>query len=365
MKTKFYSLKNILSRNALYNVIFGERSNGKTYSVLKYGLQKYIENREQMAIVRRWQDDFTGKRGQTMFDALVSNNEISKMTKGEWSGVYYYGSRWYLCKYEDERRVIADEPFCYGFSISSMEHDKSTSYPKITTIVFDEFLTRRSYLPDEFVLFMNVISTIVRHRINVKIFMLGNTVNKYCPYFSEMGLTRVKDMKPGDIDLYRYGDSELTVAVEYAEGNSKGKNGKKSDTYFAFDNPKLSMITGGAWEIDIYPHCPHKYKPKDVVFTYFIMFNDELLQCEVVSTEKDIFTFIHRKTTPLKDEDNDVIYSPAYDSRPNWKRKINKPTSSLEKKIALLYAKDKIFYSDNEVGEIVRNYLVWCGKSST
>ena len=27
---KHYSLKNILQQNALYNVIFGERSNGKT-----------------------------------------------------------------------------------------------------------------------------------------------------------------------------------------------------------------------------------------------------------------------------------------------------------------------------------------------
>lgn len=362
MKTKFYSLKNILSKNAIYNIIFGERSNGKTYSVLKHGIEKYYKSKEQMAIIRRWQDDFTGKRGLTMFDALVENDEITKITNGEWTGVYYYGSRWYLCRYEDDKRVVADEPFCYGFSISSMEHDKSTSYPKITTIVFDEFLTRRAYLPDEFILFMNVISTIVRHRNNVIIFMLGNTVNKYCPYFNEMGLTHVKDMKPGDIDLYTYGNSELTVAVEYADGT---KSKKKSDKYFAFNNPKLSMITGGAWEIDIYPHCPHKYKPKDVVFTYFIKFDNEILQCEIVATDVDTFTFIHRKTTSLKDEDNDIIYSQLYDSRPNWKRKITKPTSSLEKKIYMFYAKDKVFYSDNEVGEIMRNYLIWCGKVST
>ena len=37
--------------------------------------------------------------------------------------------------------------------------------------------------------FMNVLSTIIRDRENIKIFMLGNTVNKYCPYFDEMGLT--------------------------------------------------------------------------------------------------------------------------------------------------------------------------------
>lgn len=361
MKQKFYSLKNILSKNAQYNVIFGERSNGKTFAVLKYGLEQYKKSGEQMAIVRRWQDDFTGKRGQTMFDALVSNNEIAKITGGEWTGIYYWASKWYLCRYEEGKRIQDERPFCYGFSISSMEHDKSTSYPMITTICFDEFLTRTMYLQDEFVLFMNVISTIVRHRTNVKIFMLGNTVNKYCPYFSEMGLTHIKEMKPGDIDIYRYGESDLIVAVEYTQPN---KAGKESDLYFAFDNPKLSMITGGEWEIDIYPHCPVKYKPKDILFTYFIQFSGDLLQCEVIQCGDFGFTFVHRKTTPLQDPDKDLIYTTEYNARPNYRRKIIKPVSDIERRIAAYYIKDKIFYADNETGEIMRNYLIWCGKKT-
>lgn len=359
MKQKFYSLKSILTKNAQYNVIFGERSNGKTYSVLLYGLQRYADTGEQLAIVRRWNDDFTGKRGATMFDAIVSNGEISRLTHGKWTGVYYYASKWFLCRYDDDKRTTDESPFAYGFSISAMEHDKSTSYPNITTICFDEFLSRNAYIPDEFVLFMNVVSTIIRHRTNVKIFMLGNTVNRYCPYFKEMGLTHIKEMKPGDIDVYRYGDTALTVAVEYTTPN---RTGKDSDLYFAFDNPKLSMITGGAWEIDIYPHCPTKFKPSEILFTYFIEFSGDLLQCEIVQHEDLLFTFIHRKTGELKNPDDDLIYSPEFSPRSNWKRKITRPASSLERKIADFYLKDKVFYADNEVGEIVRNYLLWCRK---
>ena len=73
MKSKYYSLKNILSKNAQYNIIFGERSNGKTYAVLKYALERFVKTGEQLALIRRWQDDFTGKRGQTMFESLISN----------------------------------------------------------------------------------------------------------------------------------------------------------------------------------------------------------------------------------------------------------------------------------------------------
>ena len=361
-RKKYYSLDKILSKGARYNVIIGERSNGKTYAVNRYGLKNYIEHGKQMAVVRRWQDDFTGKRGQTMFDSLVNNGEVTKLSGGKWSGIHYHGGRWYLCRYTDKCERETDEtPFAYGFAISTMEHDKSTSYPNITTVLFDEFLTRTSYLNDEFVLFMNVLSTIIRDRKDVTIFMCGNTVNKYSPYFREMGLKHVKEMKAGEIDVYTYGNSDLTVAVEYTLPNVTGKD---SDVYFAFDNPKLSMIKGGEWEIDIYPHCPAKYKPADVAFTYFIVFDGNVLQCEVVTLPSMYFTFIHPKTTPLKDEDHDVIYTTEFDPRPNYKRNLLKPTTVLEKKILSHYAKDKIFYSDNEVGEVVRNFLIWCGKKA-
>lgn len=355
---RYYSLKNILSKNAQYNMVFGERSNGKTYAVLRYGLEQYCRNGSQLAIVRRWRDDFTGKRGGTMFDAIVQNGEITKLTGGEWTGVYYYGSRWFLCRYDDGKRVTDETPFAYGFALTSMEHDKSTAYPNIRTICFDEFISRNAYLPDEFVLFMNVISTIIRQRKDVKIFMLGNTVNKYCPYFDEMGIKHAKAMKPGDIDLYRYGDSDLLVAVEYVKPN---KQGKESDLYFAFDNPKLSMITGGAWEIDIYPHCPVKYKPNDVLFNYYIVFSGDVLHCEVVAVDDMTFTFIHKKTTPL-DFEHDYIYTTEYSPRPNIRRNITKPRTDLDRKIVEYFLRDKVFYSTNDVGEIVRNYLIWCGK---
>ena len=357
---KYYSLKNILSRNALYNVIFGERSNGKTYSVLQYAIKNYAETGKQLAIVRRWSEDFVGKRGQSMFNALVTNNEVAKATHNEWTDIYYWSSRWYFCKYDDKGvRVVDPVPMAYGFSITSQEHDKSTYYPNITTILFDEFISREAYLPDEFVLFCNTLSTIIRERTDVKVFMLGNTVNKYCPYFAEMGLKHVREMKEGDIDVYSYGSTDLKVAVEYCKPNAQGK---PSDVYFAFDNPKLNMITGGAWEIAVYPHCPVKFRPKNILFTYFIQFEGDTLQCEVVSVEDVCFTFIHLKTTELKDTDNDLIFTTEYSPRYNYRRKITKPQTDLEKKIVSHFINDKVFYATNEVGEIVRNYLLWCGK---
>lgn len=351
-----YRLTKILQHKAQYNVIVGERSNGKTFAALEYGIQQYVESGKQTALVRRWTEDITGKRGSQMFDGIVAADVIKRETKGQWTGVYYYGSKWYLCRYEEDKRIQDETPFCYGFAVSAMEHDKSTSYPRVTTIVFDEFITRGMYLPDEFVLFCNVVSTIVRQRKDVTIFMLGNSVSFTCPYFKEMGLTHVREQQEGTIDVYRYGDSELTVAVERTAAS---KQGKDSDLYFAFDNPKLQMITGGSWEMEIYPHCPVRYAPKDILFRYFIKYEEDLLQCEIVLHDSMLFTFIFPKTTPLKDPDHDLIFSPDYDARPNWIRHLTKPTTALTRKIASFYMRDKVFYADNTTGELVRGYLQW------
>lgn len=355
---KYYSLKRILERNATYNMIIGERSNGKSYSVHEYAAEEFYKNGGQLAVVRRWQDDFTGKRGAAMFDGIVNSGALERITKGEWTGIYYYSSRWFFCRYEDGKRVVNEIPFAYGFAITSQEHDKSTSYPNVKTILFDEFLTRSMYLPDEFVLFCNVISTIVRQRTDVKIFMLGNTVNKYCPYFKEMGLKHVQQMKQGSIDVYKYGDSRLTVAVEYCK---EGAEGKPSDFYFAFDNPKLNMITGGAWEIDIYPHCPCKYRPKDVRFRFFIEFDASILQCNVICLDSGYFLFIHEKTTPIKYPDRDLQFTLNETShRRNIRRNILKPEDNLGIKIAWFFKNNRVFYQDNDIGEVVANYLKCC-----
>lgn len=355
---KYYSSKKINEKHAKYNVIIGERSNGKTYDILKLGLEKYKKNGTQTAIIRRWKEDFKGKRGQEMYKNLVENGEIENIFGSEWNTVFYYAGRWYLGRVEDGEIVQkALEPFAYAFALSDMEHDKSTGYPRVDHIVFDEFLTRGAYLPDEFVLFMNVLSTIIRKRTTAVIYMLGNTVNKYCPYFAEMGLTHIDKMKKGDIDVYNYGDSGLTVAVEYTDSLQKSKD---ADVYFAFDNPHLKMITGGDWEIDIYPHCPVKYKDKDVKFIYFIQFNNALLQCEIIIQKGMMFTFIHPKTTPLKNTNKDLIYSTEHNPRYNFSRNITKPKNDVEKRIYALILNEKVFYSDNETGEIMRNYLKWC-----
>ena len=363
LNNKYYNLNSILKTNSTYNIIIGERSNGKTYACLKHGIEQYFKDGSQIAIIRRWQTDIKGNRSSEIFKALLANDEVHKISKGKYEGIYYYGGKFYLCNYDEGGKAIYNDTdvIAYPFSLSDTEHNKSVSYPDIRTIIFDEFLTRQVYLPDEFILFMNTISTIVRNRTDVKIFMLGNTVNKYAPYFDEMGLKNVKEQNQGTIDVYKYGNTKLKVAVEYSK--SMGKS-KENSFYFAFDNPKLEMIKTGAWELDLYPHCPIKYKPKNIVFTYFIEFGGSLFQCEIVNKDNNVFTFIHEKTTPLKKENRDLVYSLEYNPKINYNRNILQGYNEITSKIKNFFVLDKVYYQDNNVGNTISNYLKECKRGA-
>lgn len=361
-KQIYYSIMKLLKTNARYKIVFGERSNGKTFQILLHGFKKHLKNGSQMAILRRWKEDFRGKRAQTYFDNLVcdgeGHNHIKELTEGKYETVIYNAGKWFLANYDKElqKYISAPDPFAFAFALSDMEHEKGNSYPFVRTIFFDEFMTRGVYLPDEFILFMNTISTIVRGRDDVEIFMAANTVSQFCPYFDEMGLKHVRQMKQGDIDIYKYGETGLTVAVEYADSPSKNK---ASDVYFAFDNPKLKMITNGAWEIDIYPHLQSSYTQAEIRFSYFIKFEEHILQADIVIRKNEAFTFIHKKTTPIKYDDQDIIFTTEADQRNNYMGRLTKPVTKTGKKILFFFANNKVFYSTNEVGEIMSHYLNW------
>lgn len=357
-KNKYWDINPIKAIPAQYRIIYGERSNGKTYGVLKDAIKAYIDKGEQFAYVRRWPDDIKMRKMSQLFESHKANREFSTLSDGKWNGVKYRNGAFYLLATNGEEEVIDEIPMAFTFAISAMEHDKSVSYPGVKRIIFDEFISRISYIPDEFSLFMNLLSTIIRDRDDVEIWMMGNTVSKECPYFREMGLKHVYQQKPGSIDTYSYtkDGQELLIAVEY----TKNLASKKSDKYFIFDNPKMEMITGGAWELAIYPHLFEKYKPKQIITTFFVSYRQNILQCEIIEGEEGIFIYVHNKTTPLQDNEDDIIYCIEPSSKPNWKVDITRPEYNIEKVIINLIKQERLCFQDNEIGEIFNDYLKWC-----
>ena len=366
-KVQYYDMSRLLATGARWLICYGERSNGKTFQSLLYALKTYLKSGAKVGIIRRYREDFKGKRGGAYWDNLCydgeGKNHVKELTKGKFDTITYYAGKWYLAYYDDENNkyVTEPEPFAYAFSLTEMEHEKGNTYP-IGTLIFDEFMSRTGYLADEFISFMNTVSTCVRSRAEIngqmiRIIMCANTVSKYCPYWEEFGIEqKIRTMKKGDLAIINFGDSGLKMAVEYCDSPN---NNKPSDVFFAFDNPKLKMITGGEWEIDIYPHLTTKFDRKDIKFSYFIIFKEYILQADIVIMSNKAFTFIHKKTTPIKDEDKDIIFKcDAYENI-NYLGRLTKPTTKAGRKILSFFVNNKVFYSTNEVGEIMDQYMIW------
>lgn len=358
---KFYSKKSIDKTGADYRIIFGERSNGKSFQVLLDFLTDYINKGWQGAYVRRWVEDIRPKTIKNLFDNFeineINGNIIEKLSGGKWNSVRYRGRDFYLIKKDDKGEIESEDmtSFCHTFALTDWEHEKSVQFPRVKKILFDEFLTRSHYIPDEYTAFNNTLSTIIRRRDDVIIYMVGNTVNWDCPYWSEFGLKHVKNQKQNTIDIYEF-DLGLRVAVEYCEDTSSSK---ASNKYFAFDNPSVKMITKGTWQTDIYPHLPNKYNRDNIAMVYFIRYYNEILQCEVMLESDYIYTYIHYKTGDIKNED-DIVYSFEVDNNPFHYDNFLKPTDSLSNKIYEFWTRYPVYYQSNEVGETMRNYIIAC-----
>lgn len=374
---KTYIPYKILEYFCEYYMMISERTDGKTYIIFEMMLYLFLNYDYAGALLRRWDTDIKGETGRRLIDNLIGNNEIveertknkfhnavEEMSQNRYNTIIYKNRCYYLAKeyINDKNENVVEcamKPFCYVFALSQEEHNKGGGLSRVKIVLYDEFIARDTYLQDEFISFQNTLSTIIRRRTDVAIFMCGNTINRYNPYFEEMGLKHVKNQESGTIDIYELGSTnELHIAVEMID--FVNKKHKKSNKYFAFDNPKLKMVTEGKWEISIYPHLPERYVPKNVLFKYFIIFDGEQFQCDIVQTKTNYFTFIHPFTREIELKDDTLIFDLNAPISIHHRRKINKPFDDIGKFIAMFYQRDKVCYSSNMVGETIRNYLENC-----
>lgn len=376
-KDGYFDPMEIIPLDTLYFMVFGERSNGKTFAVLVICLIRYVLYGENFAYLRRWDNDLRPRQLDTLFGALDKFDLVSFITDGEYEFIVQYQRAFYLGRYpvdEDEHEICSNtrggipyirepEPFGYAFALSMMEHDKGGNYPSdITTIVFDEFMSRIQYLNDELALFSNCISSIKRDDGRFKVWMLGNTVTTYCPYFREMGLKHITEMKKGEIQTYQGSDPETTIAVMWA-GSPDADAKKDINKFFAFDNPKLKMITEGSFETAQYPKFPDlgdSEKDYQIVFRFFLEFDNDLLQADVYASDvrDSEFIFWHPKTTELKHPEEELIYTDQTNMEGNYRRNFKAPQTPEEAAIARLIKLEKMCFADNQCGETLRNFML-------
>lgn len=354
---RYYNRDAIDATEASYRMIIGQRSNGKTYSVLKTILEQYFKEGKRSAYIRRYQEEITPKNIQLLFSQDNFIKMITELSGGEYNGTFYRANCFYLCFYDEDGHVDKKDttPFCITRAINTWETTKGQDAGELHLICFDEFMTRSGYLGDEFVKFCNLLSSLIRDRKDCVVYMLANSVNKYCPYFEEMGLEDVDKMEQGEIRVYTYEGSDLKVAVEYCATVEATK--KTANKYFAFENAQLKMITTGAWEIKLYPRTPYPLYKEDVFKRFYIKFGEQLLCGEIILRSPDLFIFMRRQTKDIDIDELTPYYSDEFNTSICHVRFLKDCPTNLHKLIKDLILKKSVCFSDNEVGEIFRNWI--------
>ena len=350
--------------NATYTMIVGERSNGKSYGALQYCLLQYHETGRPFAYIRRTDKSIKRNPLIKLFGSLVNNGIIYLVTDGKYNNIEPKGGDVYFMRVNDDgEKDISPEPFCYCYALNTVDSSRGGRPPEVENIIFDEFIPLNSpygYIDpeNETDYFKNTISNIMGYREPKNIIMVANTIDQHSCYFQNMRITGIKDMKSGQIDLYKYKQGgKGSIAVAMSSGTT---GGKPNDYIYEFDGEE-NMITGASlWDFDRYPKLSkdYRYKPKDVLSTFVVSFDDVNVLGDLVIVNDCLFLHFAKKTTDLKNPDTDIIYSKEYDPRPNWFRSFEDNRSKVGVIIRQLYNSGKCYFSSNSVGDLVRSFQI-------
>jgi hypothetical protein len=247
----YYDYNNILSRNAMINFILTNRGGGKTYGFKKKSINNFLKKGEQFIYVRRYKTEF--KKILTFFDDI----------KGEFEGHEFKCSKNFA--------YIDGKVAGYFIPLSTANNEKSTAYPNVTLLGFDEFIIDKKnqrYLPNEPDLLNGLIETVVRNRDNLTVVCLANNVTICNPYFEYWGI-----YPNFDNGIRRYKDGEICVELsyddEFIENKVKTRWGKIINGTKYGDHALYNKTLRGDDSFIL------SDKPKNCTFSFSIILNGE------------------------------------------------------------------------------------------
>lgn len=344
---KYYDLRKLKkfadSRGITYRLIIGQRSNGKTFGVLREGLKQHFETGKKIAYIRRYKEDITKPNLETLFDPHA---DFLKTVEGcNWNG-FDYRSRQF--RFTDSEGKKSPFVLCDTFSLSAWERQKGSDKGQYCMIVFDEFITRDSYLTGETDIFLDVLSTILRDREGVPVYLIANSISQHCPYFAAFGFS-IKDVKQGEI-------KQVTphCVIEYCNST-----GKQNNAYFtAFGNSHGKMITAGAWDFREYPSLyPKSHLDFNFQLRFFVILSDRKICGEVLTGRDGAFIYFYPFTGEIKQPRTTIIYGGDVDMNALHAKSFDTALTSAHIIIKRLISEQKCFYANNETGDAIAAFI--------
>lgn len=196
----YWDISRPLSYNCLFNFIVGARGVGKTYGCKRWAIRDFIKTGAQFVYVRRYKDEL--KKLKNFFDDITDEFPDHDF------------------KVSPPRFYIDGKIAGTAVPLSTAKIEKSTPYPKVDKIIFDEFILDKGfhrYLPDEVTNFLELYNTVSRYR-DVTVFFISNALTQTNPYFLYFDISLpygVKNIKAkNDILIEMVKDAEFADKVK-------------------------------------------------------------------------------------------------------------------------------------------------------
>lgn len=188
-------------------------------------------------------------------------------------------------------------------------------------------------------------STVDRKRGTTKLYMVGNSITKVCPYIREWDLESIfKNIKQGEIKtkIIHNEENDVKIAIEFCR-SSGGKT-------MAIGNAK-EMIDKGAWQTEPQPKLPDSYKNYKVLYRFGFLFKGFKFLCELLQ-DKDLNDCWYIYPYYKEFKDDIIIISDEIKPSQYWQRDIYNLSIKNEKLKRLFntFKENKIFFSSDLCG---------------
>lgn len=322
------------------------RSNGKSYSVKHECLNQFALNGSQFIYLRRWDTEIKKAKVEQYFadcdiKGIFGRNGYIECVSGK-----------LLLYLEKEKGTYEyNKPLVIGYACAlvTQAHYTGMAFPNVNDVIFEEFISRDSYIENEPSILMDFVSTVARDR-NIRVWCVGNTLTRFTPYFTEWNMRKALQLSEGESLMYHFdtgryddnGDKLYTdIYVEHARQvvtKSKMFFGKKSD-----------MITKGEWDTSEMPKLPKQEECYTEEYKFFTNAQGFTHTCRVLSDKETglVFIYVTPKTTVIRDSDR--LITDKFSDNPLHTTGFV-PLSQGEAKIFKLFMENRICYSDNLTG---------------
>lgn len=318
-KQTHYNIDALDSKGCLYNIIFGSRSDGKSYQVKhKKAVVKYVKTGRRFILLRRWSDEIKPDKIERYF----SDVDVESITDGKYNSIVMYRRELFFANYNIETcKTTRGEKIGYVMSLNGEQHYAGASYLDVDDIIYEEFFARTPYLGGEPDKLVNLWSTVDRKRFTTRIWMVGNTISRVCPYINDWGIHKIiTTMKQGDIKTTKLPagvDDEgnqlyVTLGIEHCK--STGSNlaiGKHQD-----------MINNGSWQSDPQPHLPKSFNEYKSTLNVMFVYQDFKFVASYLFDKEENISVWFVKPYDGEIDDHTIVFSDQVKTSPYWQRDI-------------------------------------------